>query len=69
MSFLNWIQWRMEDEECKMEFRFHKNDVYNLVEILDLPDQITCYNGLVFDPTEAICIFLKHFPTLVGTPT
>ena len=51
----------MEDEECKTEFRFHKNDVYNLVEILDLLDQITCYNGLVFDPTEALCIFLKHF--------
>ena len=51
----------MEDEGCKTEFRFHKNDVYNLVETLDLPDQITCYNGLVFDPTEALCIFLKRF--------
>ena len=30
----------MTDDECKTEFRFYKNDIYELSEILNLPDQI-----------------------------
>ena len=51
---------KMKDDECKTEFRFYKNDIYNLADVLTLPDRIICYNGVNVD-MEAICIFLKRF--------
>ena len=47
--------------ECKSEFRFYKKDVYLLAEVLQVPDQIRCYNRVVVDEIEALCIFLKGF--------
>jgi len=52
---------QMTDDECKTEFRFYRNDIYELSEILNLPDRIVCYNGVNVDRTEAFCIFLKRF--------
>lgn len=51
----------MTDDECKTEFRFYKNDIYNLADVLTLPDRIVCYNGVNVDMVEALCIFLKRF--------
>ena len=52
---------KMTDDECKTEFRFYKNDIYNLADVLTLPDRIVCYNGVNVDMVEALCIFLKRF--------
>ena len=52
---------KMTDAECKTEFRFYKNDIYNLAEVFTLPDRIVCYNGVNVDMVEALCIFLKRF--------
>ena len=52
---------KMTDDECKTEFRFYKNDIYNLAEVFTLPDRIVCYNGVNVDMVEALCIFLKRF--------
>jgi len=52
---------KMADDECKTEFRFYKNDIYHLTDVLTLPDGIICYNGVNVDMVEAICIFLKRF--------
>ena len=49
------------DDECKSEFRFYKRDVYFLAEVLQIPDQMRCYNRVVVDGIEALCIFLKRF--------
>ena len=49
------------DDECLAEFRFLKNDIYNLVDIMRLPDILTCYNGVKIDRIEGMCIFLKRF--------
>ena len=51
----------LADDLCKTEFRFYKNDVYNLIEVLQLPDQFTCYNGLKIDDLEGFCMLLKRF--------
>ena len=51
----------MTDDECKTEFRFYKNDIWEVSKILNLPDRIVCYNGINVDRTEAFCIFLKRF--------
>jgi len=52
---------KMTDDECKTEFRFYKNDIYNLAEVFTLSNQIVCYNGVNVDMVEALCIFLKRF--------
>ena len=52
---------KMTDDECETEFRFYKNDIYNLTDVLTLPDRIICYNGVNVDIVEAFCIFLKRF--------
>lgn len=49
------------DDECLAEFRFLKNDIYNLVDIMRLPDILTCYNGVKVEGIEGMCIFLKRF--------
>ena len=51
----------LTDDECMSEFRFLKNDVYLLAEVLQVPDQVRCYNRVVADGIEALCIFLKRF--------
>ena len=35
----------MTDDECKTEFRFFRNDIYNLINVLRAPAELTCYNG------------------------
>ena len=51
----------LNDDECLSEFRFFKNDIYNLVDILEIPTEIRCYNGLVIDKIEGLSILLKRF--------
>jgi len=55
----------LSDGECKAEFRFWKTDIYLLKEVMQLPDEIMCYNRLVVSGIEALCILLKRF----GYPT
>ena len=50
----------LSEDECTTEFRFNRNDIPRLVEVLQIPCQITCYNGIVCDGTEALCILLKR---------
>lgn len=49
----------LSDEECKAEFRFWKNDIYLLKEVMRLPVEIICYNRLVVNGVEALRILLK----------
>ena len=51
----------LSDDECRSEFRFLKNDIYHLAEILQIPNQVRCYKRIVADGIEALCIFLKRF--------
>jgi hypothetical protein len=51
----------MTDDERLAEFRFFRNDIYNLADKLELPVEIKCYNGIIVDNIEGLCIFLKMF--------
>ena len=51
----------MRDDECEVEFRFKKDDIYSLVHTFGLPEVYRCYNGLVVDSVEALCVCLKRF--------
>ena len=46
---------------ARPNFRFYKNDVYNLMEVLHIPDEFTCYNRLQIDGLEGFCMFLKGY--------
>jgi hypothetical protein len=37
------------DAECRAEFLFYRNDIYNLADVLRLPNGIVEYNGLVVE--------------------
>ena len=42
-------------------FLFFKNDIYTSAETLDLPEMFKCYNGVLVELLEALCIPLKRF--------
>ena len=50
----------LENDECVAEFWFLKDDIYDLPGVLQVPDEIVCYNGTKVLDTEALCIFLKR---------
>ena len=49
------------NDECKAEFRFDRKDIYKLAEQLQLPDEITTYNGLVVASVPALCMNEQEF--------
>ena len=52
---------KLEEDVCKTEFRFFRNDIYDLVETFDMPAQVHCYNNVNIDAVEALCVLLKRF--------
>ena len=51
----------MTDDECKVEFRFFKNDIYLLGDVFGIPDIMKCPNGVLVDGMEALSVLLKRF--------
>ena len=51
----------MNHSECTVEFRFEQDDIYTLVHTFQLPEVFKCYNGVVMDSVEALCICLKRY--------
>ena len=49
------------DDECRAEFRFWKNDIYDLSDVLDLPDEIIIDNRQNVDKIDSLGILLKRF--------
>ena len=51
----------LSDDECKSEFRFLKHDIYTLLDVLNLPEKITCQNRFSLCSEEAVCLLLRRF--------
>jgi len=51
----------MNDDECKAEFRFLKDDIYTLYETIDFPQEIECCNGFKVQGILGLCVLLKRF--------
>ena len=51
----------IENDECISEFRFEKESLFLLRDVLQIPDRITCYNGTFVSAIEALCIYLKIY--------
>ena len=52
---------KLNDDQCKVTFRFLKNHIYDLKETLNAPEEIMCYNNVWIDGVEALCAVLKRF--------
>ena len=50
----------MEEAECKAEFRFDKNDIPILGDVLGLPNIIKCHQRSIADSNEGLCMLLKR---------
>ena len=50
----------MNEDECKEEFRFLREDIYTLHAIMNIPEMFTCYNGVKVIGIEGVCILLKR---------
>ena len=50
----------LEDDECLSEFRFYKNDLPFLTEVLEIPEVVEFYQRSICSGLEALCIFLKR---------
>ena len=50
----------LKNDECFAEFRFQKDDIHDLPGILQIRDEIVCYNGTKVSVIEDLCIFLKR---------
>ena len=49
------------DDECLANFRFYKNDLYDLADALNLsPSGFTCCNGTKAFSIDALCLFLRR---------
>lgn len=55
------------DDECKAEFRFMENDIYQMKDVLQVPDEIVCYNRLVVKGIKALCVLLNGSHTSFAT--
>ena len=51
----------MNGDECKAEFRFLREDIYTLHDIMNIPEKFTCYNGVKVTGIEGLCILLKRY--------
>lgn len=51
----------LSDDECRSDFRFNKHDIYSLLDVLDLPEKITCPNRFFVYNDEALCMLLRRF--------
>ena len=51
----------VSEADCWADFRFNRNDIYRLANVLHLPNHIICYNGTKANKIEGLCILLKRF--------
>ena len=50
----------MNDDKCKAEFRFLREDIYSLHD-MNIPGLFTCYYGVKVTRLEGLCILLKRY--------
>ena len=51
----------LSNDECKAEFRFLKDDIYTLYEVMQFPEEMKCVNGFKVAGLTSLCVMLKRF--------
>ena len=49
-----------DDVRCNIDFRFQKSHIFQLFEILNVPETLVTSQGTVCDGVESLCILLKR---------
>ena len=52
---------QMNDDECRSEFRFLKDDIYSLYHHMNFPQEIRCPTGFKVPGIVGLCVLLKRF--------
>ena len=50
----------IQEPECKAEFRFNKNDIPVLAEVLGLPETFRCSQRTAANKLEGLCMLLRR---------
>ena len=50
----------IQEPECGAEFRFNKNDIPVLAEVLGLPETFRCSQRIVANKLEGLCLLLRR---------
>lgn len=50
----------MDEEECKSDFRFEKDDIHYLADMLELPEKLRCSSRITVENVEGLCLVLKQ---------
>ena len=59
----NWPRFELErysDSECLTMFRFHKDDIYKLARLFQLPEETKAESRIVWNAIEGLCIMLRR---------
>ena len=62
-SYENYARFNLEEieePECKANFRFQKDDIPELAEVLGLPEVFRCSQRTVADQLEGLCLLLRR---------
>ena len=62
-NYLNYQRFNLDEiqePECKAEFRFNKNDIPVLAEVLGLPETFRCSQRTVANKLEGLCMLLRR---------
>ena len=52
---------KMNEDECKSEFRFKKEDIERLLHAFRFPNKFVCSNGTTASGVEGLCMLLRRF--------
>ena len=55
----------LDDDEACVQFRFFRNDIYRLKEVLHIPDIVRTYNRMIVDGVSLV-YFLKEIFCLLA---
>lgn len=50
----------MDDEQSKSDFRFEKDHIHLLTDMLELPDKLRCSSTIKVENVEGLCLLLKQ---------
>ena len=57
----------IDKAECIAEFRFEKQHIRQLEDVLQIPPLLKCDHRLVFTGTEGLCMLLKRLVRIVAS--
>ena len=51
----------INDDKCKVEFRFLREDIYTLYDLMNIPEMFRCYNSVNVTRIEGLYILFKRY--------